>query len=120
MRVLIVEDVVELANIWRNHLQREGAEVLCARTSDEAISLLSAHDVQVIIVALLLAEGDSAMAVADYAQYRRPDARLIFVSDTDFFSDGSIFEVMGNARALVPRATAPEDLAAMVEHYAEH
>ena len=32
-----------------------------------------------------------AMAVADFASYRRPEARVIFVTNTSFFSDGSIF-----------------------------
>ena len=118
MKVLIVENVADLAEIWARHLRRESAEVSVAGTSDEAIRLISAIDFDVIVIALLLAEGDSAIAVADYAQYRRPDARLVCVSDTDFFSDGSIFEIMGNARALIPRATDPGDLAAMVAHYA--
>ena len=120
MKVLIVEPVRDLASLWQRHLEREQAEVVLADTSDTAIDCISRTDFAVIVVSLRLRDGDSAMAVADYAQYRRPEARLIFVGDGEFFSDGSIFEVMGNARALIPRATAPEDLAAMVEHYAAH
>jgi len=62
-------------------------------------------------------ENGSALAVADYANYRQPDARVIFVTNTSFFSDGSIFAHSANARAFVPSGTPPEDLAAMVEHY---
>ena len=120
MQVLIVENVLELARIWQRQLERDGLEVVVAPHSDRAIDLISDVAFDVIIVSLNLSEGDSPMAVADYAQYRRPDARLIFVGDGEFFSDGSIFELMGNARALIPRATAPEDLAAMVEHYGAH
>ena len=120
MNVLIVEHVAELSRIWRRHLERETATVREAATSDQAIELISGTAFDVIVISLTLGEGDSPMAVADYAQYRRPEARLIFVSDGEFFSDGSIFEIMGNARALIPRATDPEDLAAMVEHYGAH
>ncbi|MAQ52413.1 MAG: hypothetical protein CMK97_15910 [Pseudomonas sp.] len=56
-------------------------------------------------------------AVADYASYRLPDARVICVTNTSFFSDGSIFAHMGNASTLVPMGTPPEDIAAMVEYY---
>jgi hypothetical protein len=61
----------------------------------------------------------SAFAVADYASFRHPDAGVIFVSNTSFFSDGSIFQLCSNACAFVPSATQPDDLAAMVEHYAK-
>jgi hypothetical protein len=39
------------------------------------------------------------------------------VTNTSFFSDGSIFAFASNACAFVRRGTPPEDLAAMVEHY---
>ena len=117
MNVLIVEDVRDLAELWKRHLEREKAVVHIATTSDQAIDFISSHAYEVIVVDLLLSNGDSGLAVADYAQYRRPEARVIVVSDNTFFSDGSIFEATANARALVRRGTAPEDLAAMVEHY---
>ena len=57
------------------------------------------------------------MAVADYAAYRHPDARLIFVTATSFFSDGSIFAMSPNVCAFLPARTPPEDLAAVVEFH---
>lgn len=83
---------------------------------DDAIEHLSEHDVDILIMDLVLSEG-SALAVADYASYRHPEAQVIFVTNTSFFSDGSIFAHAQNACALVQSATPPEDLAAMVEHY---
>ena len=73
-------------------------------------------DADVLILNILLAEG-SALAVADYASYRLPEAQIIFVTNTSFFSDGPIFSFAPNACAFVQTATPPEDLAAMVEHY---
>jgi DNA-binding NtrC family response regulator len=116
MRVLIVESEIGLANIWQRHLERMGMSVSRARGQSDAIGHLSEEMTDVIILDLMLAEG-SALAVADYASYRLPEARVIFVTNTSFFSDGSIFSFAPNACAFVQSATPPEDLAAIVEHY---
>ncbi|GGG68098.1 response regulator [Salipiger pallidus] len=117
MRVLIVESSRDLALLWQRHLERLGALVETASTQDFAIRRLHVSDFDVIVLDLVLGEG-SALAVADYASYRRPEARVVFVTNTTFFSDGSIFQHCANACAYLPSATAPRDLAAMVEHYA--
>lgn len=116
MNVLIVESQPDLGLIWSRHLERQGASVELATGQDLAISLLRRQDFDVIIMDLLLDQG-SALAVADFASYRQPDTKVIFVSHTSFFSDGSIFQHCSNACAFVQRGTRPEDLAAMVEHY---
>ncbi|MTJ05468.1 MAG: response regulator [Sediminimonas qiaohouensis] len=116
MRVLIVEPEPELGRLWQRHLERQGAIVTLVPDQDSAIEVLRADDISVIILDLLVAQG-SALAVADYANYRRPDARVIFVTNTKFFSDGSIFQHCGNACAFLRTGTPPEDLAAMVEHF---
>ncbi len=87
-----------------------------AMTQDSAIAFLSRNAVDIIVLDLVLTDG-SALAVADYANYRQPAARVIFVTNTSFFSDGSIFSHSSNARAFLPSTTPPEDLAAMIEHY---
>ncbi|MGJ8615241.1 MAG: response regulator transcription factor [Sulfitobacter sp.] len=116
LRVLIVESVPELARLWRRHLERQGMQVFAAETQDTATTYLAAHDTDIIILDLVIDDG-SALAVADYANYRQPEARVIFVTNTTFFSDGSIFAHSANARAFLPSTTPPDDLAAMVAHY---
>lgn len=118
MRVLIVESENGLANIWQRHLQRMGMHVSRACGQSDAIDHLSTEEIDILILDLMLAEG-SALAVADYASYRLPEARVIFVTNTSFFSDGSIFSFAPNACAFVQSATPPEDLAAIVEHYGQ-
>ncbi|MEW9918402.1 response regulator [Marimonas sp. MJW-29] len=118
-RVLIVESKAELGTIWQRHLQRQMMDVACARTQSEAIAHLAQNEVDIIILDLVLEKG-AALAVSDYANYRHPEARVIFVTNTTFFSDGSIFAHSSNARAFLPSSTPPEDLAAMVEHYGAH
>lgn len=117
MNVLIVESCPELAALWRRHLERHGMLVELAFGQTDAVKYLSYREPDIIVLDLVLADG-SALAVSDFANYRRPEARVIFVTNTTFFSDGSIFNHSSNACAFLPATTAPEDLAAMVEHYA--
>lgn len=117
MNVLIVESKPELGKLWQRHLERMEADVTLVHTQEAAIFALCGKDFQIIVLDLVLDQG-SALAVADFASYRRPDARVIFVTNTSFFSDGSIFAHSSNACAYVQSETPPEDLAAMVEHYA--
>ncbi len=116
MRVLIVESDRNLGWLWQRHIARMGAEVRLATGQLEAVACLEQEDADVIVLDLVLSEG-SAIAVADYAAYRRPHAKIIFVTNTSFFSDGSIFQHIPNACAFLPSRTSPDDLAALVEHY---
>lgn len=116
VKVLIVEGNAALAGIWARHLERHGCEVTAVQDEDGAISTLRFEAVEVIVLNLVLGSG-SALAVADFASYRHPMARVIFVTDTTFFSDGSIFALASNACAYMRTHTPPEDLAAMVIHY---
>lgn len=116
MLVLIVANNADLAEVWSNHLVRNHARTHVVTTQEAAIAYLSENDVSVIVLDLMLSEG-SAIAVADYASYRQPQARVVFVTNTTFFSDGSIFNHIPNACAYVKSQTPPEDLAAIVEHY---
>lgn len=116
MNVLIVESRPELCALWKGHLERQGLDVAEARSQEEAVSYLSCEAADIIVLDLVLDQG-SALAVADFASYRHPDARVIFVTRTSFFADGSIFNHASNACAFLPTGTPPEDLAAMVAHY---
>jgi DNA-binding NtrC family response regulator len=119
MRVLIVESNGELSAVWGRHLERLGANVAIVRDAEAAIDLIRQDDFDVLVVNLVLESG-SALAVSDFAEYRCPGTSVVFVTDTTFFSDGSIFSMTSNARALVRSGAPPEDIAAMVEHYATH
>lgn len=119
MNVLIVESRPELSLLWMRHLERKGYDVARAHSQDDAVAHLSVEKADIIVLDLVLEQG-SALAVADFASYRHPDARVIFVTNTTFFSDGSIFNHASNACAFLPSGTPPEDLAAMVAHYGTH
>ncbi|MDI3338252.1 response regulator [Defluviimonas aestuarii] len=116
MRVLIVESDPNLGWLWKRHLERFAMTVTLAADQEAAVNHLEHEDVEIIVMDLVLNRG-SAIAVADYAAYRRPKAKVVFVTNTSFFSDGSIFQHISNACAFLPSATPPEDIAAVVEHY---
>ena len=116
MRVLIVQSNEDLSILWQRHLQRLGAIVECARNEAQAVSLIEGSDFDVIVLDVVLSEG-SALSVADVAYFRSPKAKVVFVTDTTFFSDGSIFNHSANACAFVRLNTPAQDLAAIVQHY---
>lgn len=116
MHVLIVECDQDLAEIWSRHLERHGAHVRVSNSQAAAVDCIQHQEVDVIVLSLDLTKG-SAFAVADFASYRRPEARVVFVTRTTFFSDGSIFRLIPNTAAFIPAQTPPEDLVAIVEHH---
>ncbi len=116
MDVLIVQSSPELGLLWQRHLQRCGMHVDVVESQEDATAALCRRAPDIIILDLVLRYG-SALAVADFANYRCPHTQVIFVTNTRFFSDGSIFAHATNACAFVQSCTPPEDLAAMVEHY---
>ena len=117
MNVLIVESVRDLGRLWKRHLERAGACVDLVHNQEDAVDALHEQEYNILVVDLVLDDG-SPLTVADFASYRCPTAKVIFVTNTSFFSDGSIFAHCANARVMMPEDTAPEDLTAVVEHYA--
>ncbi|MEM8980412.1 MAG: hypothetical protein AAGD04_13070 [Pseudomonadota bacterium] len=117
MSILIVESDLALAQVWAGHLRRQDHQVTVATSQDAAAAALADTDVRVVILNLDLANG-SALAVADFASYRRPNARVLFVTKRSFFSDGSIFKLAPNAAGFMGTSVKPEDLTALVDHHA--
>ena len=119
MHILIVQENPDLGRLWSDHLGREGHSTELVGSQAEAIAALQAREARVIVLDVMLARG-SAFAVSDYASYRWPEARVVFVTSSTFFSDGSIFRHAPNARAYLPSDTDPQDLAMMVSYYGMH
>ena len=99
-------------------MKRQGMEVRLEHSQAGAASALQTQSFDIIVLDLVLDQG-SAFAIADLASYRYPDTQGIFVTNTSFFSDGSIFGLNPNVRAYLPTGTPPVDLTAMVEHYGQ-
>lgn len=117
MRVLIVEHNEDLGRIWARFLERQGLDVSLATTQKEAIQTMRFEDFDALVLEIVLPDG-GAIAISDYATYRFPDIPIITVTSGSFFSDGSIFELMPNARGIMRTPFRVDDLAALLEHCA--
>lgn len=115
--VLIVENDQALGELWSRHLERSGNRVVLRLDQASAMQALEDSTFDVVVLNVLL-RGGSAFLISDEVKSRQPDTPVIFVNNTGFFADGSIFALSPNARAYVRPDTPPEDLTAMVEHYA--
>ena len=116
MRILIVQSNADLAWLWARHLERLGGSVQHVQSGEAALQIIASQQLEVIVLDLVLTEG-SALTVADFSNFNQPKANMVFVTDTTFSSDGSIFAHCANARAFMETATPPDDLAAIVHHY---
>ncbi len=118
MRVLIVQNNLELGRLWANFLEREGMDVVLNQSQEQAIRTLRFNDFDALVLELVLPDG-GAIAIADFATYKNKDVSIITVTSTSFFSDGSIFSIIPNARGMLHGPVKANDLAAMLTHYKE-
>lgn len=116
MQILIAESNVELGKVWAGHLRRQGAEVDLRHSQRDATEAMGEVSYDLLVVNLAMGEA-SAIALADYAAYKDPATKVIFVTGSSFFSDGSIFTHCPNACACLPEHTPAKDLAALVEYH---
>ena len=114
-QVLIVEAQESLGMLWKGFLERQGFEVALAVNQPDAIDKLRFDHWDVLVIDLMLPDA-SALAISDFASYKNPDISIIVVSASSFFSDGSIFELLPNARGFMNQPIEPDDLAAVVDH----
>ncbi len=119
MKILLVQHNEGLSDLWTAFLRREGIDVTQAFTQSEAIDILRFSDFDALVLDVVLSDG-GAIAISDYATYRNPEIPIIAVTSGSFFSDGSIFELIPNARSLMRTPIRPFDLAVILDHYTAH
>jgi len=115
LRVLIAQQNTGLGKIWARFLEREGVDTTLVASQSEALAQLRAQNFDALVLEMVLPDG-GAIAIADFAAYRMPDAPVITVNSSSFFSDGSIFQLMPNVQSVLQAPVEGEDLAAMVSH----
>ncbi|MEM6384851.1 MAG: response regulator [Pseudomonadota bacterium] len=114
--ILIVASNPELSKLWAKHLERQHIAVCVVTTQEAAVEFLCEHEPDVLVLDVMLEDG-SAIATADFASYRRPETRIVFVTRSSFFSDGSLFQHIPNTAAIIPELTNPNDLAEIVAYH---
>jgi hypothetical protein len=100
-----------------DHEAWRGFDAVTAMSQAQAVARMLQFEPAVVLIDLGLEDG-SPLAVADFVSYRHPDARVIFRSDGEMFSDGSLFAHCANVHAHVGRGMAEPDVAALVSHHA--
>lgn len=114
--ILIVASNAKLAGLWASHLERQDHAVTVVASQAEAIDFLCENEPDVLVLDVMLQDG-SVIATADFASYRRPETRIVFVTRSSFFADGTLFQHIPNTAAIIPEKTEPADLAEIVAYH---
>ena len=117
MNILLVQHNEGLSDLWTAFLRREGVRVTQAYSQAEAVDILRFNSFDALVLDVILPDG-GAIAISDYATYRQPDIPIVAVTNSNFFTDGTIFDLIPNARSLMHTPVRPSDLAAILDHYA--
>ena len=100
-----------------------GFRLMVAEDERQAMAALGSVGPQVMVVNLSMSPA-AALALSDYAAYRRPDTRIIYEMGGEgadalaAFTDGSIFGHSANAHGCVTPSLGAADMAAVVAHHA--
>ena len=116
MKILIYEETRTIGLVWKRFLTRFNFEVFLSSQINDAAEILSQGGIDTFIVDA--STGMRAVAtLSDLASFSNPDISIIAVTSGRFFTDGAIFNLVPNLRSCVTTDIAPDDLAAMVEHF---
>jgi CheY-like chemotaxis protein len=118
VRILIVQSNPALGVVWQRHMQRHGAVVTLCGDADSAVQAIEDLTFDAVVLDLVLERGNG-LTVADVAAFRQPWANVLCVTDSSFFSDGSIFNHCATARLTLNRDVPPDELADIASHYGE-
>ncbi|MBD3625065.1 MAG: hypothetical protein HUJ24_06740 [Rhodobacteraceae bacterium] len=117
MRILLVQQSEDLGAIWCRFLKRHGVAADFAGTQQKALAALEASDYDALVIDPVLDGCGGGLPVADFATFRNPDIVILAVTGSSFFSEGSIFDLIPNARGVMHTPMRPDDLLAYLEHF---
>lgn len=117
MQILVLQENADLGSIWSAFLERRGLTPRLATNAEKAMGFLSRRPYDVLVFDPAVQTG--ALALADFATFRNPDVKILAVTASSFFSDGTLFDLIPNARGVLRQPVRPEDLAAYLEHFKE-
>jgi DNA-binding response OmpR family regulator len=82
-RILIVDDEIEIREVLKDMLQEEGFDVLEASNGEEAYSMYKQHDIDVVILDLIMPKKDGIKSIIDLTRDFQ-DVRIIVMSGGGF------------------------------------
>jgi len=115
MRCLIVEDYVELAELWRLELADLGFEAVAVNSAEAAFAQMLLTPFDLVIADLGLPDG-SGLTVAQSAAIRAPGAAVIVVTGQADYPHGELFGMSTNIVAVFRKTSDLNDMLAFADH----
>ena len=114
MRILVIEDNLDLRDYLRLALETQGYQVLTARNGEEALGYLNGHPVDVVLTDIFMPEMDGIETIAALRKLF-PDIRVIAMSGRPGVDYLSVARELGVTRTLRKPFDIEELLAALGE-----
>jgi CheY-like chemotaxis protein len=114
MRILVIEDNVDLRDYLRLALETQGYQVLTARNGEEALGYLNGHPVDVVLTDIFMPEMDGIETIAALRKLF-PDIRVIAMSGRPGVDYLTVARELGVTRTLRKPFDIEELLAALGE-----
>lgn len=122
MRVLFVEDDVDVSTMYTTQLLLEENDVTHARTAQEALDLLDEEEFDLIILDMLLPGSNGIAVLQELRSYRDwrniPVIVLSNVTPDDLEVSEQHLKDLGVRDYLIKMETTPQDLAVSVNAFA--
>ncbi|MEX0748484.1 MAG: response regulator [Candidatus Saccharimonadales bacterium] len=122
MRVLFVEDDIDVGTMYATQLLLEENDVTHARTAQEALDVLDDYEFDIIVLDMLLPGSNGIAVLQELRSYRDwrhiPVIVLSNMTPDDLEVTPRSLQDLGVAQYLIKMETTPQDLAAAVGAFA--
>ncbi|MEX0668384.1 MAG: response regulator [Candidatus Saccharimonadales bacterium] len=122
MRILFVEDDVEIGTMYATQLVMEENDVVHARSAQEALDILDEYEFDLIVLDILLPGSNGIAVLQELRSYRDwrqiPVIVLSNVNPEDLEVSEQHLKDLGIREYLVKMDTTPQNLAAAVAAFA--
>lgn len=115
MDILLLEDDQALRFALEQALEDDRHTVYAASRITEATRLVEKKRIDLLLLDLMIGS-DLSTQIADLAGYRLPDAEVIYLTGSNRFPNGELFELSRNASWVLRKPIDFFDLKAMIAH----
>lgn len=115
MKILVLEDDPDLRFALTEVLEDGGHSVHVAGNIPQACEILENVAPDMLLLDLMIGPHDT-IQVADLAGYRLPEADVIYLTGSNKYPNGELFELSGNASWVLRKPIDFRALIAMVDH----
>lgn len=115
MEILLLEDDANLRFAFQQALENQGYNVCAVGTIDEAAVVLQHISPRLLILDLMIGRQYS-IQIADLAGYSAPNAEVIYVTGSNRFPNGELFQLSVNATWVLRKPVDLTELVSLVAH----